>query len=249
MSLANQAHFGNYAPWTFGWDQRDPMSDYSLLANYSHSGVQFAGGVHVDFVNQLTGFLNELVPLIPSHRLVAGVTGCYNPGSVTVNGARSFHTYAIACDLNWSANPMGPADRPTAYDSLPAVTGMIANRWGMEWGGDWSYPKDWMHVETHLSPADARAVAHEAALTAVNAKPIVPERSFDMYEILKVIDGPSKNACYRWDSRGLTSIRTPEELREQLTGKGCLNTNGQPTRITRARYDQIKRVAVRLPVK
>jgi hypothetical protein len=156
VSLASLAYFGNYTPANFGWGARDPEKDSSLLVPFRHSGVSF-GSMHRDVVGVFTNVLNELVPYI-SGGLVAGQCGCYNPKSVTVGGDRSFHTYAIAIDVNWGSNPMGASRRPTGKYALPAITSQIARKWGCEWGGDWTYPQDWMHIEVHLTPAQARAV-------------------------------------------------------------------------------------------
>lgn len=156
MSLATEAYFGNYGPANFGWGARDPEKDSSLLVQFQHSGVSF-GSMHRDVVGLFTNVLNDLVPLI-SGGLVAGQCGCYNPRSVTVGGDRSFHTYAIAIDVNWGSNPMYAKSRPTGKYALPLATSQIARKWGCEWGGDWTAPQDWMHIECHLTPAQARAV-------------------------------------------------------------------------------------------
>lgn len=156
MSLATEAHFGNYGPASFGWGARDPERDSSLLVPFSYQGVSF-GSMHRDVVGVFTNVLNDLVPLIPGG-LIINTCGCYNPKSVTVGGDRSFHTFAIAIDVNWRKNPMGVPSRPTGVGALPAATSQIARKWGCEWGGDWTYPQDWMHLEVHLTPAAARAV-------------------------------------------------------------------------------------------
>lgn len=157
MTYAAEARFGNYTPASFGWAARDPFNDSSLLVPFSHSGARF-GRMHRDVVPVFTALLDELVPLIPDGLTVHNDEGCYNPGSVTVGGDRSFHTYGIAIDVNWTDNPMYVPTRPTGPDALPAVTSQIARKYGCEWGGDWSYPQDWMHIECHLTPERARAV-------------------------------------------------------------------------------------------
>ncbi|MGX7679068.1 M15 family metallopeptidase [Jatrophihabitans sp. DSM 45814] len=157
MTYAAQASFGVYDPAAIGWATADPERDSSLLVPFSHSGVSF-GPMNRYAVPVFKAVLDELVPQIPSKRLVAGQCGCYNPGSLTVGGSRSFHTYAIAIDINWGSNPMYAASKPSLPDSLPAITSAIAQKYGCEWGGDWSYPQDWMHIEIHLTPAEAAAV-------------------------------------------------------------------------------------------
>lgn len=160
MTLESQAHFHDYSPVSVGWGgDSDPEAHPELLVPFTHSGVSF-GSMHRDAVGVFTQFLDQLVPLIPSKRLVAGTCGCFNPRSVTQSGRRSFHTFGVAIDINWAANPMGPAgmSRPTNQDALPAATHDLAHALGLEWGGDFHDFKDWMHVECHLSPAVARTV-------------------------------------------------------------------------------------------
>lgn len=150
------AHFNDYWPPNFGWSDRDPKYNSSLLVPFSHSGVSF-GSMHRDAVPVFKSLLDELVPLI-SGGLVAGQCGCYNPKSVSSGGSRSFHTYAIAIDVNWGSNQMYAEQHPTGQHTLPLATSQIARKYGCEWGGDWSSPKDWMHIECHLNPDVARRV-------------------------------------------------------------------------------------------
>lgn len=155
MDAAQVAHFNNYSPASFGWAAYDPEQDPNWLVPFSYKGVSY-GRMHKLYVPIYTRFLDVLVPLIDGG-LVPGECGCYNPSSVTVGGDRSFHTYGIAADNNWSQNPMYAPRHPTGPYTLPLETGAIARSFGLEWGGDWTYPQDWMHVELHLSPADAAA--------------------------------------------------------------------------------------------
>jgi len=156
-TLASKAHFGVYNPADIGWGgSHDPEAHSNLLKPFSFNGVTF-GPMHVDVHGLFAALLAELVPKIEGG-LVAGTCGCYNPSSKTVGGDRSFHTYAIAIDVNWNANPMYRKSHPTGPHTLPLATSGIAKAFGCEWGGDWSYPQDWMHIECHLSPAAARTV-------------------------------------------------------------------------------------------
>lgn len=156
MTIAEHAHFNDYSPTDFGWANRDPERDSSLLVPFSFNGVSF-GSMNRDVVGVFTRVLTDLVPKIPGG-LVAGQCGCYNPRSIAATGTRSFHSWGIAIDVNWGSNPMGVAAHPSGKYALPLATSQIANKYGCEWGGDWASPKDWMHIECHLSPADARAV-------------------------------------------------------------------------------------------
>lgn len=158
--LAALAHFRNYSPGSFGWNNADPFTDAGELVEFEHAGVSF-GMMNRNVVHLFHDFLDELIPMIPAKALTAGKCGCYNPRSISSGGSRSFHSWGIAIDINWDANPMGVPNRPTGDHALPAATGALARKYGMEWGGDWDSPKDWMHVEIHLTPADARAYKPE----------------------------------------------------------------------------------------
>lgn len=74
--------------------------------------------------------------------------GCYrydsNNGSTNI-GLRSYHTYGVACDINWDKNPFvsggtAPYDMPRGY-----VDAFHDHGW--TWGGNWSSVKDYMHFE------------------------------------------------------------------------------------------------------
>jgi hypothetical protein len=179
VDYAAHAHFSDYTPADFGWDARDPEADPSLLVPFSYAGVSF-GSMHRDVVNVFRALLDELVPLIPGG-LVDGQCGCYNPSSVTVGGQRSFHTYAIAIDINWGENRMGANQHPTGPHTLPSATSAIARKYGCEWGGDWTNPQDWMHIEVQLSPADARSFTSQPSAPTPST-PIAGEDD-DMYVI------------------------------------------------------------------
>jgi hypothetical protein len=174
-NYAALAHFGNYEPWTFGWPDPDtgafdPVRD---LVPFTHSGVPF-GSMHRDVVPFFTAVLDRLVPLIPGG-LVAGQCGCYNPASRTVGGSPSFHTIGCAIDVNWGSNPMYAKDRPSGDFALPPETSQIAHELGGEWGGDWSYPQDWMHIECHLTPDIARTVTSQLAPAGGTSQPLIEE--------------------------------------------------------------------------
>lgn len=156
---ASKAHFGVYNPALFGWGgKNDPMKHPKLLVPFRHSGAYY-GLMHRDAVPFFTAVFNELVPKIPGGIAGKKDEGCYNPASRTVGGDRSFHTYAIATDTNWSDNGMYQKHKSGDEGVLPDATKGIVRKYGGEWGGTWTYPQDWMHIELHLSPADARKLA------------------------------------------------------------------------------------------
>lgn len=143
-------HIGNYDPASFGWiGKYDPLQDRSVLVPFTHSGVSF-GLMNRYVVDRFTAFLDELVPHLPGG-LHAGKCGCYNPASKSSGGGRSFHTYAIAIDVNWDTNPMDGA----SHDNPDRLSRSLCAKYGLEWGGDWQSPHDPMHYEIALSPQDS----------------------------------------------------------------------------------------------
>jgi hypothetical protein len=60
--------------------------------------------------------------------------------------------------VNAPANPYyaGGGNHPHA---IPDTANALARSLGMEWGGGWSTPKDYMHFEIHLTPAQVHTVA------------------------------------------------------------------------------------------
>lgn len=166
---AHSAHIGDYWPPDFGWSNggaNDPEQHSDQLVPLTFDGVSF-GDCHKDAHALFTALLGELVPHIEGG-LRAGSCGCYNPRSIAASGTRSFHSWGIAIDVNWDVNPMGTyLSNPNAGKpgSIPhAICSQIAKKYGCEYGGDWdggdghSGFKDYMHIEIHLSPTDARKV-------------------------------------------------------------------------------------------
>jgi hypothetical protein len=95
------------------------------------------------FLPQLRGALQEIVDLGLADRIHPDeYAGCYYPryiGRDPANGL-SLHSWGIAVDLNVPGNlrgTTGEIDRGVVE---------VFKRWGMAWGGDWSYT-DPMHFE------------------------------------------------------------------------------------------------------
>lgn len=95
------------------------------------------------FLPQLRGALQEIVDLGLADRIHPGeYAGCYYPRYIGRNPANglSLHSWGIAVDLNVPGNlrgTVGEIDRGVVE---------VFKRWGMAWGGDWSYT-DPMHFE------------------------------------------------------------------------------------------------------
>lgn len=75
--------------------------------------------------------------------------GCYrfdsNNGASNI-GLRSYHTYGVACDINWDTNPFVESGAPTQHDMPDAYIKAFHDH-GFTWGGNWHQPKDYMHFE------------------------------------------------------------------------------------------------------
>lgn len=75
--------------------------------------------------------------------------GCYrfDSDNGTSNiGLRSYHTYGVACDINWDTNPFVESGADTPHDMPQEFIQAFYNH-GFTWGGNWNKPKDYMHFE------------------------------------------------------------------------------------------------------
>lgn len=155
-TLADAAHFGDYNPTDFGWPHTVPD-----LVPLTFDGVSF-GSCARDAHGVFMALLTELVPHIQDG-LHAGSCGGYSTTDDLPDGSWSFHRYGIAIDINWNVNKMGVPNAATGKYAIPhKIASQIAHKYGCEYGGDWTNPKDWMHFEVHLSPQVARAVTATA---------------------------------------------------------------------------------------
>ena len=97
--------------------------------------------------------LTELVPLIPGG-LNANL-GCYeNRRNVNSPGVWSFHSYGLACDLNYDVNANGTTAQSLQgrQFALPMATHDVLAKYCMTWGGDFRGTPDPMHAEIHCTP-------------------------------------------------------------------------------------------------
>jgi len=136
--------FGDYRYTDFGWPLDGP------IVKYTYKSVEFPGGVHRDTVGLWDILLSRVVPLIPGG-LHAGWCWGYDNRPIRNGTAPSFHRGGLALDLNAPLNPYR-ADGTPGPHQMPDSVGDIARNLGMEWGGDWRSPKDYMHFEIHASP-------------------------------------------------------------------------------------------------
>lgn len=155
-------HFNNYAPRTFGWSE--PTA--AQVVPFRYGGVSFPGGVHRAVEPIFREALRRVVPHLPGG-LHAGWCWGYAHRPKRSGGDLSFHGYGLAIDINAPANPY--VARGKAKHTLPDNTGELIRPLGLEWGGDWTSPVDYMHEEFHGSPDEA--VALLAKLLKPGAKP------------------------------------------------------------------------------
>ncbi|RJQ80335.1 M15 family peptidase [Pseudonocardiaceae bacterium YIM PH 21723] len=159
--------WGNYDPPSLGWDSND-------IVPYSYDGVEFPDGVQEISVPLWNALLGQLVPLLPGG-LKAGTCWGFKATSTTTGGTLGFHAYGVALDINAPDNEMRP-DGSDGPHTVPEAAEGIARSLGMEWGGGWTSPKDYMHFEIHLTPAQVETVAARLAEGETQAPPVSTEQ-------------------------------------------------------------------------
>lgn len=155
--------FGDYRPVTFGWTQAGPMVPFHF------AGVDFPGGVSAEpgVAAIFTAALKILVPHVPGGLVAGQCWGFADRAKRTDAASTSFHAFGLAIDINAPENPQTRSHRFGGLHELPANTGALVRPLGIEWGGSWSpdTPPDYMHLELHLSPAEARTLAARALVS------------------------------------------------------------------------------------
>lgn len=87
-------------------------------------------------------------------------SGGFNYRTIRGSDKLSQHAFGNAIDINADTNPMLTPGAKVVTD-LPANTGELAKKWGLEWGGTWKRP-DAMHFE-YNGPTDGSQPAAPAA--------------------------------------------------------------------------------------
>lgn len=160
-------HFDVYNPAAFGW-----TPDRSQIVPYSYDGVAFPSGVHRLAKPAFDGLIAKLLQegMIPGGLADPGCWG-YEYRPVTGNTAGlSFHAYGLALDINAPQNGY-VADGSVGQHSIRDAAGPLARSMGFEWGGSWTSPKDYMHFECHLSPAEIGSAATVPGVST--AQPVI----------------------------------------------------------------------------
>jgi hypothetical protein len=149
--------FNNYNVKGLGW----PIGNTSVIVPYSYKGTPFPGGVHRDTVPLWNALLDGLTGPLGVKLITPGCWG-YNNRSITGGGAPSFHSGGLALDVNAPSNPYVASGKNAAH-TIPPGANDLARSLGMEWGGAWTSPKDFMHFEIHLTPAQVKTVSARLA--------------------------------------------------------------------------------------
>jgi hypothetical protein len=150
-------YWKNYSPNSFGWSE--PKA--AQIKPFRHGNVSFGGGVHLS-VEPI--FREALRLLVPHIRDGLHPGWCWGYSHRVKRGASdlSFHAYGLALDLNAPNNPFVPSGAATAH-TLPDSTAELVRPLGLEWGGAWTSPKDYMHLEFHGSPGEAAEITARLA--------------------------------------------------------------------------------------
>lgn len=158
--------FNNYNVKGLGW----PIGSTSVIVPYSYKGTPFPGGVHGDTVLLWNALLDQLTGPLGVKLINPGCWG-YNNRSIRSGGSPSFHSAGLALDVNAPTNPYSASGKAGKH-AIPDSANAVARSLGMEWGGSWTSPKDYMHFEIHLTPAQVKTVAGRLAGAP---SPAVPE--------------------------------------------------------------------------
>lgn len=149
-NYANVNLFGN--PLAPGWQAQNLMD--VAAPNGQHWTVNRQAA------QAFQGFLTDLVK--------AGYnplsSGGFNYRNIRGSNTLSQHAFGNAIDIGADANPMlAPGSK--VVTNLPSNVNELANKWGLEWGGNWQRP-DAMHFEWK-GPQDGSAPAPAATLAGL----------------------------------------------------------------------------------
>ena len=113
----------------------------------TQSGVPYE--VDAKYAKNFEGFVKDL----EATGYKINTISSYRPGAtVKGSGKPSFHSRAMAIDINATANPHTfPGSANYGKTDLPANVGSIAAKHGLGWGGNWRSSKDTMHFSAGAS--------------------------------------------------------------------------------------------------
>lgn len=154
--------FESQDPSAFGW-LRGPAAD---VVPFSYGGHAFPQGVARLAAPIFTACLDRICG-VPDYRLPDDLSlngGCwgYSDRRKASGSGWSFHAYGLALDVGAPWNAMGPRTPPAGPHRLPLITGDLVRPLGVLWGGGPAGFGDWMHLEVHLTPAEAQRFSSDA---------------------------------------------------------------------------------------
>jgi peptidoglycan hydrolase-like protein with peptidoglycan-binding domain len=140
----------------YGWKAG---SQANINRNFSYKGYTFPGGVAVGTEKWFTAALDIIVPKIiggihPGGYAIAGTWGYQDRANVNNPSRPSFHAGGLALDINAPWNPNGASWQNGKPWGIPSTVAAPIRAIGGIAGGEFRDP---MHVECHLTPAEARA--------------------------------------------------------------------------------------------
>lgn len=136
-----------------GPHSQDPAADGWGPMNSNQAQIkigQYSVTVHKDAAGLFQGFLNEFES--NTHYVIKQIGGLSVRRNANNSSVYSLHSWGLAIDINWDANPNGSSNH-----DIPDVARDIAHRWGLVWGLDFHGTKDPMHFEYEGTPAMAAA--------------------------------------------------------------------------------------------
>ena len=130
--------------WMGGGDKNSGGSDQKpKLATVSSKS-----GPSTQVVDGTAPAFQKLIDHLDASGYKINSLGGYNDRDVTGQpGVKSVHAKGGALDINPSSNPMGSK----LITDFPSNIGMVSNKLGLGWGGDWQSKKDAMHFSAARS--------------------------------------------------------------------------------------------------
>lgn len=129
--MANYARVAN-----FGDPQEQDWQKNNLVTVVAPNGQRFV--VHKDAAPSFQGLLNDL----GSTGYDIKSDGGFNYRNIRGSNTLSQHAFGNAIDVNAAENPLG-----SRTHNLPANVSDMAQKRGLEWGGNWQSRPDPMHFE------------------------------------------------------------------------------------------------------
>jgi hypothetical protein len=143
--------------------------------------------VHPEVAPLFKGFLEEITAR--GYSLDEGILDDWSFLCRPIRGSEtpSEHSRGTAIDINAVHNPMGS----TLRTDMPWWVPVVAKKWGLRWGGDYTTRKDAMHFEFIGTIAEARAIAarnhnRPAPANAPDTDGITPTDSVEAIKFLQV---------------------------------------------------------------